>query len=331
MNDSDIPQTSAGAHTPFETAAEHLCRRVPTAAPTDTVGDIRTALARRSFECASDVAICRDGVLVGLLPIERLLATADHVAAADVMDDDPPIVAPGVDQELATWKAVQHAEGSLAVVDAEGRFLGILPPWRLLGVLLQEHHEDMARLGGMLKDALSAKTSLQEPIARRLAHRIPWLILGLAGALVAADLVSAFEGAIQARVALAFFLPGVVYIADAVGTQTETLVVRGLSVGIPIRRVLLQESVTGLGIAVGLGLLAAPVTYLRWSDGPLVLVVTIALAASCGTATIVAMALPWVFHRAGYDPAFGSGPLATVVQDLLSIAIYLTTAALVLA
>jgi Mg/Co/Ni transporter MgtE len=60
--------------------------------------------------------------------------------------------------------------------------------------------------------------------------RIPWLLLGLAGAFVAADLVGWFEVQLQAQVMLAFFLPGIAYLADAVGTQTETLVVRGLSV-----------------------------------------------------------------------------------------------------
>ena len=66
------------------------------------------------------------------------------------MDSDPPVVTPGVDQELVAWKMVERAESSMPVVDAEGRFAGLIPPHRMLGVLLAEHDEDLARLGGYL-------------------------------------------------------------------------------------------------------------------------------------------------------------------------------------
>jgi magnesium transporter len=193
-------------------------------------------------------------------------------------------------------------------------------------VLLAEHHEDMARLGGMQRDALSAQRSLQEPVWRRLAHRLPWLVVGLLGMLLAADLVAAFEHQLQVNLVLAFFLPGIVYLADAVGTQTETLVVRGLSVGIPIRRIVRQELVTGVLIGVGLGLASMTVALWRWDSTSFVTVLGISLVAACATATAVAIALPWLLHRLGGDPAFGSGPLATVIQDLLSILIYLAVA-----
>lgn len=71
---------------------------------------------------------------------------------------------------------------------------------------------------------------------RRFWHRLPWLLLGLAGAFLAAGIVGSFERQLEENVILAFFMPGIVYMADAVGTQTETLVVRGISVGVPIRR-----------------------------------------------------------------------------------------------
>jgi len=63
-----------------------------------------------------------------------------------------------------------------------------------------------------------------------------------------------------------------------------------------------------------------------WGDGEVAAAVALSLLASCSIATLVAMVLPWAFHRLGIDPAFGSGPLATVVQDLLSIAVYFAVA-----
>jgi magnesium transporter len=312
----------------FETAGAHVARRVPVAAPQAAAGEVRAGMAGQRYECATDVAVCVDGRLVGLVPAETLLAAAPQTRIHDIMDPEPPVIGPGADQELAAWTAVQHGESSLAVVDEAGRFVGVIPPHRLLAVLLAEHHEDMARLSGMLRDALSAKRSLQEPVWRRFAHRVPWLAVGLIGVLLAADLIAAFERQIQASLILAFFLPAIVYLADAVGTQTEALVIRGLSVGVPIRRVVRQEIVTGVLIGVGLALLAMPFALWRWDSGGFVAVLGLSLVGACSTATAVAIGLPWLLDRFGRDPAFGSGPLATVIQDLLSILIYLTIATL---
>jgi len=120
----------------------------------------------------------------------------------------------------------------VAVVDEDGVFVGLIAPPALIGIFLHEHDEDMARLGGYLRGTSAAPSASEEPILRRFWHKVPWLVLGLLGALISADVVGAFEGRLQENVLLAFFMPGIVYLADAVGTQTETVVVRGLSVGI---------------------------------------------------------------------------------------------------
>ena len=176
MANTELPAAPAVA---FETAAEHLSTRVPIAAPTARAGDLRQGLQGRRFETVAEIAICEQGRLVGLLNIEDLLAAPDAALVSEVMRADPPVVAPGVDQEVAAWKAVEHGESSLAVVDGDGRFLGFIPPHRLLAVLLWEHDEDLARLGGFLRDAGTARTASQESIARRWWHRIPWLLVGL--------------------------------------------------------------------------------------------------------------------------------------------------------
>jgi magnesium transporter len=120
--------------------------------------------------------------------------------------------------------------------------------------------------------------------------------------------------------------PGVVYMADAVGTQTETLVVRGLSIGVGIRQVAVRELLTGLLVGITVAAAFVPVGLWRWGEGDVVLAVALSLLAACSIATLIAMALPWLLHRFGRDPAYGSGPLATVVQDLLSVVIYLVIA-----
>ena len=110
------------------------------------------------YECAAAVAICDPHRrLMGLVRLEDLLAAGDSSTMRALMDADPPVAAPGTDQEVAAWKAVRHGQNALAVVDAQGTFAGLIPAERLMGVLLWEHDEDLARLGGFARDTASAK------------------------------------------------------------------------------------------------------------------------------------------------------------------------------
>jgi len=201
----------------------------------------------------------------------------------------------------------------------------LVPPAEVLAVLAAEHDQDLARLSGFTHDVAAARHASVESIGQRFRHRLPWLLLGLAGAMVAADLVGSFEGQLERNVILAFFIPGIVYMADAVGTQTETLVVRGLSIGVGIRQVVWRELLTGLLIGATLAAVFLPVGLWRWGEPDVVVTVALSLLVACSTATVVAMALPWLLHRLGRHPAYGSGPLATVVQDL-SVLIYMVIA-----
>ena len=274
------------------------------------------------FDSAAAVAVLDGRRLVGVATIEQLLAAPAGACLRDVMDASPPVVAPDTDREHAAWQAVQRGEPGLAVVDDDGRFRGLISPQQLLTVLLQEHDEDLARLGGFLSDVEHARSTSVESIKRRLWHRLPWLLIGLLGAMVSAVLMTAFEAQLSADLAVAYFVPGIVYLADAVGTQTETLAIRGLSVGVGIRRITGREALTGLSMGLLLGAVMWPLVALMTGNVALALAVSVAILGASTVATVVALCLPWLLHRLGKDPAFGSGPLATVVQDLLSILLY---------
>jgi len=295
---------------------------VPIAKRSSTATEVRDSLVGASYDSVADIAVLDGERLAGMVRLEHLLAAAPGTAMSSLMDSQPPVVGPGIDQERAAWRMVLHGESSLAVIDEDGRFHGLIPPNRMLAVLLEEHEEDMARLGGFLASTEQARSAAEEEVRLRLWHRLPWLLLGLAGAMVAAGIVGAFEDQLEEAVLLAFFVPGVVYMADAVGTQTEAVVIRGIAVGVPVRHVMRRELLTGLVVGIVIAALFLPLAWLIWSDGSVAVAVALALFASCATATIVAMGLPYLLHALGRDPAFGSGPLATVIQDLLSILIY---------
>ncbi len=307
---------------PERTASSYATAQVPTAAFGDTVEEIRDALHGRQFEAAQDVVVIADGRAVGLAPMEALLEADPSRPVGELMDAEPPAVTDDIDQEQAAHAMVRHRSRSLVVTDGEGRFVGLIPADRMLGVLLAEHDSDMARLGGYLAGTSRARGAAQEPVRRRLWHRLPWLLLGVLGAMGSAILVGAFDAQLEANVIVAFFVPAIVYMADAVGTQTETVLIRALAAGITTSSVIRREIVTGLIMGTVVGLAFFAFVAVGWGDVTVAVAVALALLASCSIATLVAMILPTIFQRLGRDPAFGSGPLATVTQDLLSIAVY---------
>jgi magnesium transporter len=311
------PGTSAS-----RVAGAYATAEVPTVSPLDRLGAVRDVLHGGSYEAAPDAVVLDHGRPIGLLPLEILLAGEPTATVGDVMLPVPPSVAADTDQEVAAHAMVRAASRCLLVVDAEGRFRGLIPADRMLTVLLTEHDSDMARLGGYVAGASRARGAAQEPVRRRLWHRLPWLLLGVLGAMGSALLVGAFDAQLEANVIVAFFIPAIVYMADAVGTQTETVLIRALAAGVTTGTIVRREIVTGLIMGTVVGLVFFAFVAIGWGDLAVAIAVGLALLASCSIATLVAMILPTVFQRLGRDPAFGSGPLATVTQDLLSIAVY---------
>jgi magnesium transporter len=322
------PTQGIGPAAAFESAASLATDAVPFAHADERVADLRARLGERRWDCVSDIPVVERGTrrLLGLLQIEDVVAAAEDVVLATLMDADPPTIAHGIDREHATWKAVQHRESALVVVDDEGRCLGLIPPHRLLETLLAEHDEDLSRLGGFLKSAEEARHATEEALPWRLWHRLPWLLIGLAGAFVAAGIMGRYEETLRHMLVLSLFVPGIVYYADALSTQTETVVVRGLSIGMSLRRMLLREAGTGFLIALLTALVVYPIVRFGWQDATLALIVSLSLFVACAVATLVAIVLPVLLWRMRLDPAFASGPLATVIQDLLSLLSYFAIA-----
>lgn len=287
---------------------------------------LRGSLVGRDLELGGGVAVVRDGALAGVVSFRRLLAAPAETPVSRLVEE-PRCVAPEDEPaEHVAHRAARTGASSVWVSDPAGRFVGFVPIERIVTVLLAEHEEDIARIGGFRAAGARARQAAEEGVGRRLFHRLPWLILGLAGAMASTLIVSSFEEELKRVVLLSFFVPAVVYMADAVGTQTETVLIRALASGVRVRDVFARELLTGLVLGLLVALVFFPFAALGWGDEGLALGVSLALLAACATATAVAMALPAAFQRLGLDPAFGSGPLATVIQDLLSIAVYFAIA-----
>jgi magnesium transporter len=239
------------------TAADEALPDVPRLPAEASAAATRRALRRGSYSSVTEIAVLAGNRLIGVVPVERVLTATDDATLGDLAAPTT-VVAADADVEVATRAAARAGRRTVAVVDDRGRFIGLIPCERLLQVLEREHELDLARLGGFLSRASVARTASEEAVGRRLWHRLPWLALGLGGAMASAAIVGSFEEELQEEVLLAFFVPAVVYMADAVGTQTETVVIRAMSIGIPVRAMLVRELLTGLVIGTLVGLAFVP-------------------------------------------------------------------------
>lgn len=309
---------------PPESAAHYLSGGMPTAQPQETVGAILERLPGHGHGdldllCVTDA----ERKLLGIVPATDLLTLPRDREIGAAMRRDFPRILPDEDQERVASLALHHRLNALPVVDHEGRLLGVVPSQALLGILRREHVEDIHRFAGISRETHRAREAIESPPLRRARHRLPWLLIGLAGSMLATLVVSRFEQALASQVSIAFFVPGLVYLADAIGTQSGVIAVRGLSLShAGIGTLIGAELRTGLIIGATLGTIILPMVWLIFGDLRLAVAVTLALLCAGAIATSIGLLLPWLLQRLGSDPAFGSGPLATIIQDVLSLLIY---------
>ncbi|MCP9860883.1 MULTISPECIES: magnesium transporter [unclassified Cyanobium] len=307
-----------------ESAGAHLIERVPRARPTDCAGLVRTSLAGGDFLAVETLYVLDEsGRLEGLVGLVDLLAASAEVSMLELMRPARVFVHPRDDQEQVAGLAVQHHLAAVPVADSEGRFLGVVPPTALITILRREHIEDLNLLAGLRHDHLRSLRAMTEAPVLRVRERLPWLLVGLVGSFLATWVVSRYEQTLSREVMVAFFMPAIVYLADAIGTQSEAIAVRGFSMDhVPLRRSLLGEIQTGFLIGSILGLLSIPFVLIGFGNPRLAFAVALSIFGAGGVATSVGILLPWGLERLGRDPAFGSGPVATILQDLLSLLIY---------
>jgi magnesium transporter len=307
-----------------ERVGAHLVSSVLQAGHGERAADVLARLAAEKPACPELVLVVGpDGRFEGAVPLARIFASPGTRTLKDLIDPAFPRVRPTDDQEHAASLALHHGVDALPVVDADGHALGVMPAQALLQVLRREHVEDIHRLAGIQRESSKARHAIEDPPLRRARHRLPWLLAGLGGSAVATLAMASFESTLSRQVAVAFFVPGIVYLADAIGTQTEAVAVRGLSLTrVGIGHLLGGELRTGMLLGACLGVLSFVPIAAILGDARLAGAVATAIFAAGTLAASIGLVLPWVLARAGRDPAMGSGPLATVIQDVLTLFVY---------
>lgn len=326
--------TDVKPHYPHESAGTIMEKNVPTASPGETIGDVfaRISAKAKTMATLNYVYILNSKQeLVGVLSIKHLF-TAKKIDTVDsLMVTQPVFVHIHTDQERVAQLAIKHNIKSVPVVDPKGKFAGIVASDVILSILHQEHIEDVLHSIGMHSGGLYKRINTATPF-EFFKTRLPWLLVGLGGGLIAAIVVGKFESVLSEMLILASFIPSVVYIADAVGTQTQTLFIRSLAIdeSLMMRRYVSREAFVAVMIALTFGILMYAASFLWDPDQRLGIILGVSFTCTILVSSIVAIILPYTLNRLRIDPAVASGPLATVIRDILNISIYFFIASTVL-
>lgn len=315
---------------PTDSVGRILTDKVPTALRDSTVGQIEDLLLKgvRGFDNINYIYILDNkNSLVGVVSIKEVFRLPKSAKISSVMISNPVSVRPSTDQERAAMLAVKHNIKNVPVVDKNGLFLGAVTSDVIFDVLHQEGIEDVLRSEGILKN-YSVSGFLATKTSDHFKKRLPWLLVGLLGGMFAAFVVGFFEQTLSQIILLAAFIPAVVYMADAVGSQTQTLFVRTLSLPdkVKIKSYLKKESTISFLLAVFLGLIAFILVFWWWRDFRISLIIGFSFVLTIFIAALSGIFFPWLFFRLKLDPAIASGPLSTVVRDIFSILVYFLVA-----
>jgi magnesium transporter len=176
-------------------------------------------------------------------------------------------------------------------------------------------------------EPIQLEDDTKEPMSLLIEHRLPWLIIGLMGGLLLTYVSSKFESLLTENIGLAFFIPVIVYMASAVGTQTDTVYIRNLDKKRTHFSIyLVKEFTLGVFLGIVFGTITGSVAYLFFNSADLAFSIGLSMASTMAIAPIVALIVPTVLKRVHKDPAVGTGPFVTVIQDFLSLFIYFTIA-----
>ncbi|MCK6526562.1 magnesium transporter [Myxococcota bacterium] len=260
--------------------------------------------------------------LHGVLPLRPLLTREPGTRVRDVMREDPVRVRADATEEEAAEVLTDYELLAVPVVDADDRLLGVITVDDVIDVIAEDAAEDVVRLAGV-GEGDRPLGKVRESVRRRL----PWMMVNLGTAFLAASVVALFEGSIARVAVLASFMPVVAGLGGNTGTQSLAVMTRGLALGeVPAqeaRKAVLKE--VGVGVSMGLtvGTFTALIAWL-WKGNPwLGGVLMLAMVTNLTMAGLAGAAIPLLVRSLGGDPAVGGGVLLTAVTDIFGFLAFL--------
>ncbi len=261
------------------------------------------------------------GNLTGVSSLRQLVVVPPDTPLKQFMTTDVFSVRTDTDQEEVARLVARYDILAVPVVDDNNRLVGIVTVDDVIDIIRTEATEDILKMAGVGEEYVETKSILKST-----RIRLPWLFASCIGGIVALLIIGHFEGVLSQVTYLAAFIPVIMGMGGNIGTQSSTIVVRGLATGrLNVRdiwRVVSKELCIGLILGVVYGLFIAAVAQVSYSILALAISVGLALMSSMSIAALVGSFVPMVMARINVDPAVATGPFVTTAIDIISVFFY---------
>lgn len=265
--------------------------------------------------------------LMGTVHLEDLILASVDVAVKDLMDALPVFVSTDTDQEEAAKTMSKYDLQTIPVVDREHRLVGILTFDDILDIVQDEATEDFERMAGI---SPVDESYMEAGVFTLIRKRFTWLLVCIVTQVFSSSILENYSFALESVVALAFFIPLLIDTGGNTGTQSATLVIRGLTTGEiereDIYRVLSKELVLGLFLGGALGILASFRAWIMGTGYGLAMTVAVSVVGVVMLGNLVGALMPFIAQKFRIDPAVMSGPFITTVVDVIGLLIYFEVA-----
>jgi len=265
---------------------------------------------------------------VGSVPLSHVLRNKRTMPMRDLKLKELRRIPAEMDQEEVAFIFRQYGLVSAPVVDPNGRVLGVITVDDVVDVISEEAEDDILKLGGIVESDVFA------PLVKTVRKRLPWLVINMATAILAATVISWFEASIDTLVSLAILMPIVASMGGNAGTQTMTVTVRGIATrdvsAANVLRVVGKEALVGLTNGAAFLVIGGLVALVWFGRADLAAIFGVAMTVTLFFAASIGVLIPLGLNRFGIDPAVASGVFVTTVTDVFGFFTFLGLATLLL-
>lgn len=261
-------------------------------------------------------------ILKGVVSLRDIVCNDFNTKISDITNTNVITVTYDMDQEEVANKFEKYGFLTIPVVDDNDKILGIVTIDDIVEILQEETTEDIHRLGGIDKEERVDGT-----LGESIKSRLPWLIVNLITAILAAAVVGVFEGTISQVVTLATFMPIVAGMGGNAGTQSMTIVVRGIALGEltgdNAMKVFIKELLVGLTTGIAIGAIISVLGFIWEGNYVFGIVIGVAMILNMMVATMAGYIVPVILKKLKVDPALASAVFVTTVTDVLGFFFFL--------
>ena len=265
--------------------------------------------------------------LVGIVSAKDLMTTDDNVPIKDLMETEIISVYTHADQEQVALLFTKYDLLALPVIDQDGRMVGIVTFDDAMDVMVDEATEDITKMAAINP---SEKTYFETSVLQHAKNRIPWLLILMFTSIITGTIITRYENAFAAIPLLVSFIPMLMDTGGNCGSQSATLIIRGIALDeirfTDLFKVMFKEFRISLIVGAFLAVANGVRIFIQYHNPGLAVVIACSLMGTVIMAKLVGCTLPLLAKKVNLDPAIMASPLITTLVDTFSILIYFNIA-----